>query len=43
MALIVQKGGGSSVADTEKIKRVARRVTRTFKAGNSGGGHLRPG
>ena len=26
MALIVQKYGGSSVADTEKIKNVARRV-----------------
>jgi aspartate kinase len=35
MALIVQKFGGSSVADTEKIKKVARRVTGTFEAGNS--------
>ena len=26
MALIVQKYGGSSVADAEKIKNVARRV-----------------
>ncbi len=35
MALIVQKFGGSSVADTEKIKKVARRVTGTFETGNS--------
>ena len=35
MALFVQKFGGSSVADTEKIKRVARRVAGTFEAGNS--------
>ncbi len=35
MALTVQKFGGSSVADTEKIKRVAGRVTRTFEEGNS--------
>ena len=34
MALIVQKYGGSSVADTEKIKRVAQRVVRTRDAGN---------
>ena len=34
MALIVQKFGGSSVADAEKIKRVAGIITDTYKAGN---------
>ena len=34
MALIVQKYGGSSVADAEKIKNVARRIIRTKEAGN---------
>ncbi|MDQ1294385.1 MAG: aspartate kinase, partial [Actinomycetota bacterium] len=34
MGLIVQKYGGSSVADAEGIKRVARRVVDTKKAGN---------
>ena len=34
MALIVQKFGGSSVADAESIKRVARRIVDTRKAGN---------
>ena len=34
MALIVQKYGGSSVADAEKIKNVARRVATTEDAGN---------
>lgn len=34
MALIVQKYGGSSVADTDKIKNVARRVVETKKKGN---------
>jgi aspartate kinase len=34
MALIVQKYGGSSVADAEKIKNVARRVIETKEAGN---------
>jgi len=34
MALIVQKYGGSSVADAEKIKNVARRVATTKDAGN---------
>jgi aspartate kinase len=34
MALIVQKYGGSSVADAEKIKSVARRIVRTKEAGN---------
>ena len=34
MALIVQKYGGSSVADAESIKRVARRIVETKKLGN---------
>jgi aspartate kinase len=34
MALIVQKYGGTSVGDAEKIKNVARRVARTKDAGN---------
>ena len=34
MALIVQKYGGSSVADAEKIKNVARRIIKTREAGN---------
>ena len=34
MALVVQKYGGSSVADAEGIKRVARRIVATRKAGN---------
>lgn len=34
MALIVQKFGGSSVADAEGIKRVAKRIVQTKKAGN---------
>jgi aspartate kinase len=34
MALIVQKYGGSSVADAEKTKNVARRIIRTKEAGN---------
>ncbi len=34
MALIVQKYGGSSLANVEKIKRVAQRVAKTRKAGN---------
>ncbi len=34
MALIVQKYGGSSVADAEKIKNVARRVVETKEKGN---------
>jgi aspartate kinase len=34
MALIVQKYGGSSVADAEKIKSVARRVARRKDEGN---------
>ena len=35
MALIVQKYGGTSVGDTEKIKNVADRVIRTKEAENS--------
>jgi len=34
MALLVQKYGGSSVADAEKIKNVARRIARTKDEGN---------
>ncbi|MCX7520900.1 aspartate kinase [Microbacterium sp. STN6] len=34
MALIVQKFGGSSVSDAESIKRVAKRIVETHKAGN---------
>ena len=34
MALIVQKYGGSSVADVEAMKRVAQRVVETRKAGH---------
>jgi aspartate kinase len=35
VALIVQKYGGSSVADADGIKRVAQRIVATHKAGNS--------
>jgi aspartate kinase len=35
MSLIVQKFGGSSVADAESIKRVAKRIVETRKAGNA--------
>lgn len=34
MALIVQKFGGSSVADAQSIKRVAKRIVETRRAGN---------
>ncbi len=34
MSLIVQKFGGSSVADAEKIRNVARIITDTYKKGN---------
>ena len=34
MSLVVQKYGGSSVADADAIKRVARRVAETHRAGN---------
>jgi aspartate kinase len=34
MSLVVQKYGGTSVADPERIKRVARRVVATAEAGN---------
>ena len=34
VALIVQKYGGSSVADIESVKRVARRIIETKKKGN---------
>ncbi len=35
MALIVQKFGGSSVADADKIRNVARIITETYQKGNS--------
>jgi len=35
MAIIVQKYGGSSVADAAKVMNVANRVTETYKEGNS--------
>ncbi len=34
MALIVQKFGGTSVADAERVKNVAKIVSDTYKAGN---------
>ena len=34
MGIVVQKYGGCSVADAESIKRVARRIVETKKAGN---------
>ena len=39
MAVIVQKYGGSSVADPEKIKNVARRVAATASGGGRDSGH----
>ncbi len=35
MSVVVQKYGGSSVADAESIKRVARRIVETRKRGNA--------
>ena len=35
MALVVQKYGGSSVADADRIRRVAERIVETKKAGNN--------
>jgi aspartate kinase len=34
VALIVQKYGGSSVADADSIKRVAKRITESKRAGD---------
>jgi aspartate kinase len=34
MALIVQKYGGTSVGDPDRIRNVARRVVQTLEAGN---------
>ena len=34
MGLIVQKFGGSSVANAERVMNVARIVTETYKQGN---------
>ena len=35
MSLIVQKFGGSSVRDAERVMNVANRVVETYKNGNS--------
>lgn len=35
MALIVQKYGGTSVKDAERVMNVARRITNTYKEGNN--------
>jgi aspartate kinase len=35
MSVIVQKYGGTSVADSQKIKNVAKRITQSHKDGNS--------
>lgn len=35
MALVVQKFGGTSVADIDRIRNVARRVAKTFDQGNA--------
>ena len=35
MALIVQKFGGSSVANGDKLRNVARIITETYQKGNS--------
>ena len=37
MALIVQKFGGSSVADADKIRNVARIITETYRKGQRDG------
>ena len=34
MPIVVQKYGGSSLADAESIRRVARRIADTKQAGN---------
>jgi len=34
VVLVVQKYGGSSVQDADRIKRVAERIVRTHKEGN---------
>ena len=35
MALVVQKYGGTSVKDAERVMNVARRITNTYKEGNN--------
>jgi aspartate kinase len=35
MALVVQKFGGTSLSDADRIRRVARRVAETYRSGNS--------
>ncbi len=34
MALVVQKYGGTSVGTTDRIKNVAKRIIKTYEAGN---------
>ena len=34
MAIVVQKYGGTSVGDVDRVQRVADRIARTFRAGN---------
>ena len=34
MGLVVQKYGGTSVKDAERVMNVARRITDTYKEGN---------
>lgn len=34
MAIIVQKFGGSSVADTDKLFKVCKHITREYNKGN---------
>ena len=34
MGLIVQKFGGTSVANTERLRNVARIITETYRQGN---------
>ena len=34
MALVVQKYGGTSVGTTDRIKNVAKRIIKTYDAGN---------
>ena len=35
MRIVVQKFGGSSVANAERVMNVARRIVETYKQGNS--------
>ena len=42
MGLVVQKYGGSSVADAERVKRVAERIVATRRAGTTSWSSCRP-